>query len=940
MADFEWWEVAVTVVCIVLSGTFSGLTLGLMSLDIIDLRVISESGSDHEKWCARKILPVRRHGNFLLCTLLIGNTAVNSALSIVTANLFGGIVGFVSSTIAILYIGEIIPQAICHRYGLFIGAYAIHLVKFFMFLTGIISYPTSKVLDWVLGGEPVTRYNKNQLRSLLNIHGAERATPADDRSNDDFSGSDLEKGMGPEYPAEYVDAIGSADLKSAGSDRDGNSLETSDTSGETRERTTQSHASQSKPAHDMVGSATGSATDVDDDIEEDFDADSSVEHPDSAGAGDGVPNVPRPTRAVFRSASTSGHSEPAATDPASSDSTQSPTRPRNGTAAATSERAARRPRAVFSVFQRQRIPSSTGDEEPDDDGHDAQGRRARAVAAGGASNTSTPGRANAPTRGRRKRDGKGARDRDRDAGRDKKDAGGDRKPLTVNEVTMLGGAFDFSQKKVSEVMTALSSVFMLEANASFDFKTLLIIFQTGHSRVPVYEGDRSNIIGVVFAKDLILLDPEDNVPIKTVLVFFKRRLLVVPDTTTLDEMLNIFKSGGGHLALVQKVHNKGTPGETRGTLGVVTLEDLIEALIGQEIVDETDVYVDNSDRRRPVHRSRYVDPEILKMLDSKTAQEHHRLSEKEVRVVSAYLSSNFPPFSTVHVQPQVLQDLLAEARLIVYSELRDEHDGDHWGENDGRAPGAASGPDGQPLVHGTESSSVDPVSSTDPATHPMGHYYGVTASEVLAASPTSESHVTVYKRGVPTQDAYLVIHGRLEVTAGDDGFVSEAGPWTMLGMRALTEDLYAPDFTARVSERPARLLHIPRRTYRRMVRYSSGSAPGSSTGPFELGSGMEPGASSDSISFVATSAQTARGVSPLETNPPIVAASSATARVKSNGRDLEWKELGVDAAVPSGGGTPERTRLSRSTNPGSSLDEGDLAVGSPMNRSRASINRL
>lgn len=67
---------------LVLSGLFSGLTLGLMSLDMVSLEIVAEGGEVHERAYARKIIPVRAKGNLLLCTLLLGNTMVNGALRV------------------------------------------------------------------------------------------------------------------------------------------------------------------------------------------------------------------------------------------------------------------------------------------------------------------------------------------------------------------------------------------------------------------------------------------------------------------------------------------------------------------------------------------------------------------------------------------------------------------------------------------------------------------------------------------------------------------------------------------------------------------------------------------------------------------------------------------------------------------------------------------
>lgn len=64
-----------------LSGLFSGLTLGLMGLDLVSLQIIVDSGGNNEAKWAKSILPLRERGNWLLCTLLLGNVLVNVALT-------------------------------------------------------------------------------------------------------------------------------------------------------------------------------------------------------------------------------------------------------------------------------------------------------------------------------------------------------------------------------------------------------------------------------------------------------------------------------------------------------------------------------------------------------------------------------------------------------------------------------------------------------------------------------------------------------------------------------------------------------------------------------------------------------------------------------------------------------------------------------------------
>lgn len=146
------WTTIVFVICLLtLSGLFSGLNLGLMSLTPHDLVVIQEAGTENDRKFAKKIYPVRKYGNFLLCTILLGNVLVNSTTTILLDTLISGGFAVAGATLAIVIFGEIIPQAICSRHGLRVGAGTIILTKFFMIVTFPIAYPLSKLLDIILG---------------------------------------------------------------------------------------------------------------------------------------------------------------------------------------------------------------------------------------------------------------------------------------------------------------------------------------------------------------------------------------------------------------------------------------------------------------------------------------------------------------------------------------------------------------------------------------------------------------------------------------------------------------------------------------------------------------------------------------------------------------------------------------------------------------------
>ena len=161
------------VVLVAFSALFSGLTLGLMSLDPSGLEIVMANSDDPNlARAAKAIYPVRLNGNLLLCTLLLGNVGVNSMLSIFMADLTSGLVGFIVSTAVIVIFGEIIPQALCSRFALQVGEKTVPLVKVIMFLLYPLCKPMSMVLNKVLGHEVGTQYSSSEMAKLIEMHVA------------------------------------------------------------------------------------------------------------------------------------------------------------------------------------------------------------------------------------------------------------------------------------------------------------------------------------------------------------------------------------------------------------------------------------------------------------------------------------------------------------------------------------------------------------------------------------------------------------------------------------------------------------------------------------------------------------------------------------------------------------------------------------------------
>ncbi|CAL5220421.1 g2433 [Coccomyxa viridis] len=149
----------------------SGLTLGLMSMDVLDMEVLRKSGSAKEKEWAKRIEPVLRHPHFLLVTLVLCNAAATEALPIFLDRLADPITAVLLSITVVLIFGEIIPQAVCSRYGLQVGAYSAWFVRALMWLCFIIAWPISKILDSLLGHEQAALFRRSQLKAMLDIHG-------------------------------------------------------------------------------------------------------------------------------------------------------------------------------------------------------------------------------------------------------------------------------------------------------------------------------------------------------------------------------------------------------------------------------------------------------------------------------------------------------------------------------------------------------------------------------------------------------------------------------------------------------------------------------------------------------------------------------------------------------------------------------------------------
>jgi CBS domain containing-hemolysin-like protein len=152
--------------------------------------------------------------------------------------------------------------------------------------------------------------------------------------------------------------------------------------------------------------------------------------------------------------------------------------------------------------------------------------------------------------------------------------------LETTDAAMLGKVFEFSEKKARDVMTPRTEIVAMTADASLD-DALEVVEEAGFSRYPVYDESIDNIIGMVHVKDLlgVLREKLDEFTVRDVM----REVHVVPGSRDVEEVLADFKKRKEHMAIVLD--------EYGGTAGMVTMEDLLEEIVG-EIFDEYDETVE------------------------------------------------------------------------------------------------------------------------------------------------------------------------------------------------------------------------------------------------------------------------------------------------------------------------------------------------------------
>jgi magnesium and cobalt transporter len=167
----------------------------------------------------------------------------------------------------------------------------------------------------------------------------------------------------------------------------------------------------------------------------------------------------------------------------------------------------------------------------------------------------------------------------------------ERRLLDAEALSMIEGVLQVSETQVRDVMIPRSQMDMIDVAESPE-KFIPFVIETAHSRFPVFEDNRDNVIGIMLAKDLLRFYAEEEFNVREML----RPAVFVPEAKRLNVLLKEFRANRNHIAIVVD--------EYGGVSGLVTIEDVIEQIIG-DIEDEYDfdetednILVDRSGRYR------------------------------------------------------------------------------------------------------------------------------------------------------------------------------------------------------------------------------------------------------------------------------------------------------------------------------------------------------
>jgi metal transporter CNNM len=396
------------------------------------------------------------------------------------------------------------------------------------------------------------------------------------------------------------------------------------------------------------------------------------------------------------------------------------------------------------------------------------------------------------------------------------EAHGEESGLVSSELKLLLAAMDFTDKKcVQEVMTPLLGATCATMDEIADEAFLARIWRSGRSRIPVLDSS-GDVVEVLFAKDLLTAPNGATVGDLLRGRGRARQVLHVLDTTPLPKMLKMFQQARVHIAFVHRttdeevdspfgtdttvsVHrSSATPQTLKNTIGLVTLEDVVEEIIREEIYDE---YDDDE-----ANEGMFFSPGLPRVASSLQVGNSSQAwlpkpPKRPVRVHFSSFKPNPSPTSAARLTPDQLWAIsffLAESNLSAFKGWKCGHFKALLDELDDTMFFPPSVPPVTPA----------PRPPATPATRRRNIH------QMLLDLGGPQGQYVLYRTGVAATAMTLVLSGRVDV-ALSEGFTTEMRSFRLLAEDALSSPEYFPDFTA-VVVRPTRAIRIERDTYNRI----------------------------------------------------------------------------------------------------------------------------
>ncbi|CDW77164.1 ancient conserved domain protein 2 [Stylonychia lemnae] len=449
--------------------------------------------------------------------------------------------------------------------------------------------------------------------------------------------------------------------------------------------------------------------------------------------------------------------------------------------------------------------------------------------------------------------------------------------LKPQERKILSAVLELKSKVIGRVMTPIDKAFMIDINANLNQHLLKQIYSEGYSRIPVYEGVRENIVGLLMTRDLVLINLENTiVTIKQLSSILLRDVIAIDVETKLEPVLSYFKQNNTHMGLVTTKSKEIGSELTLTNVGIVTIEDIIEEILQEEIEDERETQNLKGKRKLLKNKLIYLftdhkaknqlnDAEIIAICEflqlkvdsfnsSVVDTEQLYLMIRNCDVVDIESDSN--PFSHVinetnyytrnqltYLNEYQNMDQMQFDKHLQKNENTKEHS--QFKKLSGTAPYNI---DVQtPFQNNVEEIQLDDQmrlqqqqdDDNSKLLSSKGEGGNLNTDNLDDKVPEENNQVNVtimgsvefkrklqqnidpilFVRGVPNSDFYLILQGDVLVCSGSEGFFIKLSSYDYLGLKALQEQEYKPDFSAKVLNQ-AKLLKINQSQYNQFIRSS------------------------------------------------------------------------------------------------------------------------